>query len=172
MTKQEVNEMTENPFKYISDGWTIWDNQGQSIGMMQATNILNKLHQEKQAYLTEIRRLEEENKQLKIKQNDRFIIDDAGTLIDMTNGNNYDYVDEVCPLLNELNTELNDVELTCTDNRFEFDRDELHFRDRHIRVDLKNRDLKILINLPKYNRLFHYTVTGKTLTETYEEYKK
>ena len=33
----------------------------------------------------------------------RFIIDDAGTLIDMETRNTYDYVDEVCPLLNELN---------------------------------------------------------------------
>ena len=164
--------MTENSFKYISDGWTMWDNQGQSIGMMQATNLLNKLHQEKQAYLTEIRRLEEENKQLKIKQNDRFMIDDAGTLIDLETCNTYDYVDEVCPLLNELNEELNDFDFTHTNNCLEFDRDKLHFRDRHIRVDLHNRDLKIYINLPGHTELINYAVTGKTLTETYEELKK
>ena len=29
------------------------------------------------------------------------MVDDAGTLIDMTNGNNYDYVSDVCGLLNE-----------------------------------------------------------------------
>jgi len=36
---------------------------------------------------------------------ERFIIDDAGTLIDIETRNTYDYVDEVCPVLNELVTE-------------------------------------------------------------------
>jgi len=31
---------------------------------------------------------------------ERFIIDDAGTLIDMQTRNTYDYVSDVCPLLN------------------------------------------------------------------------
>ena len=31
---------------------------------------------------------------------DRFIIDDAGTLIDMQTRNTYDYVSEICPVLN------------------------------------------------------------------------
>lgn len=35
----------------------------------------------------------------------RFMVDDCGTLIDMTNGNNYDYVSDVCELLNELHEE-------------------------------------------------------------------
>ena len=30
----------------------------------------------------------------------RFIIDDAGTLIDMQTRNTYDYVSEICPVLN------------------------------------------------------------------------
>ena len=33
---------------------------------------------------------------------ERFMIDDCGTLIDMTNRNTYDYVSDVCDLLNEL----------------------------------------------------------------------
>ena len=33
---------------------------------------------------------------------DRFIIDDAGTLIDIQTRNTYDYVTDVCPLLNQL----------------------------------------------------------------------
>lgn len=103
---------------------------------------------------------------------DRFIIDDAGTLIDMETRNTYDYVDEVCPLLNELNTELNDFDFTYTNNCLEFNRDKLHFKDRHITVDLHNRDLKISINLPEYKELFNYKVTGKTLTRGYEELKK
>ena len=32
---------------------------------------------------------------------DRFIIDDAGTLIDTYNRNTYDYVTEIAPLLNQ-----------------------------------------------------------------------
>ena len=36
---------------------------------------------------------------------DRFIIDDAGTLIDIETRNTYDYVSEICPILNELVTE-------------------------------------------------------------------
>ena len=35
----------------------------------------------------------------------RFMVDDAGTLIDMQTRNTYDYVSDVCPLLNELNDE-------------------------------------------------------------------
>ncbi len=35
----------------------------------------------------------------------RFIIDDAGTLIDMNTRNTYDYVSDVCGLLNELHEE-------------------------------------------------------------------
>ena len=35
----------------------------------------------------------------------RFMVDDAGTLIDMQTRNTYDYVSEVCPLLNDLNDE-------------------------------------------------------------------
>ena len=36
---------------------------------------------------------------------DRFIIDDAGTLIDIQTRNTYDYVTDVCPLLNQLSEE-------------------------------------------------------------------
>ena len=35
----------------------------------------------------------------------RFIIDDAGTLIDMQTRNTYDYVSEICPILNKLDSE-------------------------------------------------------------------
>jgi hypothetical protein len=33
---------------------------------------------------------------------ERFIIDDCGTLIDIQTRNTYDYVTDVCPLLNQL----------------------------------------------------------------------
>ena len=36
---------------------------------------------------------------------DRFIIDDAGTLIDIQTRNTYDYVTDVCPVLNQLSEE-------------------------------------------------------------------
>ena len=36
---------------------------------------------------------------------ERFIIDDAGTLIDIETRNTYDYVSEICPILNELDSE-------------------------------------------------------------------
>lgn len=36
---------------------------------------------------------------------ERFIVDDAGTLIDMVTRNTYDYVSEVCPLLNDIDSE-------------------------------------------------------------------
>ena len=36
---------------------------------------------------------------------ERFMVDDCGTLIDMTNRNTYDYVSDVCGLLNELHEE-------------------------------------------------------------------
>ena len=33
-------------------------------------------------------------------ENKRWIVDDAGTLIDMQTRNTYDYVSEICPILN------------------------------------------------------------------------
>lgn len=35
----------------------------------------------------------------------RFMVDDCGTLIDMQTRNTYDYVSEICPILNELDSE-------------------------------------------------------------------
>ena len=37
-----------------------------------------------------------------IRMTKRFIIDDCGTLIDIQTRNTYDYVSDVCPLLNQL----------------------------------------------------------------------
>ena len=39
-------------------------------------------------------------------RNERFIVDDAGTLIDIETRNNYDYVSELLPLLNDLTNEI------------------------------------------------------------------
>jgi len=40
-----------------------------------------------------------------IRMTERFIIDDCGTLIDIQTRNTYDYVNDVCPLLNQLSEE-------------------------------------------------------------------
>lgn len=41
---------------------------------------------------------------------ERYIIDDAGTLIDIQTRNTYDYVSDVCPLLNQLNNKIKENE--------------------------------------------------------------
>lgn len=48
----------------------------------------------------------EEVKKLRGRTNERFIVDDTGTLIDMETRNTYDYVSEVLPLLNDLTNEI------------------------------------------------------------------
>ena len=49
---------------------------------------------------------------------ERFMVDDCGTLIDMTNRNTYDYVSDVCGLLNELHEENQSV-IDWIDNKIE-----------------------------------------------------
>lgn len=46
---------------------------------------------------------------------ERYIIDDAGTLIDIETRNTYDYVSEICPILNELVTENRQIKDTITE---------------------------------------------------------
>ena len=48
----------------------------------------------------------EEVKKLRGRTNERFMIDTAGTLIDMETRNTYDYVSELLPLLNDLTNEI------------------------------------------------------------------
>ena len=48
----------------------------------------------------------EEVKKLRGRTNERFIVDTAGTLIDMETRNTYDYISEVLPLLNDLTNEI------------------------------------------------------------------
>lgn len=48
----------------------------------------------------------EEVCKLRGRKNERFIVDTAGTLIDMETRNNYDYVSELLPLLNDLTNEI------------------------------------------------------------------
>ena len=51
----------------------------------------------------------EEVRKLRGRTNERFMIDDAGTLVDMVTRNTYDYVSEVLPLLNEQNNAINEL---------------------------------------------------------------
>lgn len=44
----------------------------------------------------------------------RFMVDDAGTLIDMETRNTYDYVSDVCDLLNDLNNENKELKRNLT----------------------------------------------------------
>ena len=48
----------------------------------------------------------EEVRKLRGRTNERFIVDDAGTLIDIETRNTYDYVSELLPLLNGLTNEI------------------------------------------------------------------
>ena len=48
----------------------------------------------------------EEVRKLRGRTNERFMVDDAGTLIDMETRNTYDYVSEVVDLLNDVTNEL------------------------------------------------------------------
>jgi len=41
---------------------------------------------------------------------ERYMVDDAGTLIDIETRNTYDYVSDVCPLLNQLNNKIKENE--------------------------------------------------------------
>lgn len=55
---------------------------------------------------------------------ERYIIDDAGTLIDLETRNTYDYVSDVCPVLNELVTENKQIKDTIKE-AYQIERTEL-----------------------------------------------
>lgn len=74
----------------------------------------------------------------------------------------------------QLKKQINDITIKYTENRIEFDKDELYVRDNNIEIDLKNRNLSIIICVPsikEYLKL-HYTVTGKSFEREYEYFKK
>ena len=50
-----------------------------------------------------------------LRMTERFIIDDAGTLIDMQTRDAFDYVSDVCGLLNELTEENKHIKQTIKD---------------------------------------------------------
>lgn len=51
-------------------------------------------------------------------EKERFMIDDAGTLIDKDTRNTYDYVSEVCPILNKQEERIKELE---TRNKRQYD---------------------------------------------------
>ena len=74
----------------------------------------------------------------------------------------------------QLKEQINDITIKYTENRIEFDKDELYVRDNNIEIDLKNKNLSITICIPsikEYLKL-HYIVTGKSFAREYEYFKK
>lgn len=73
-----------------------------------------------------------------------------------------------------LKKQINDITVNYTKNRVDFDKDELYARDNNIEIDLKNRNLSIIIYIPsikEYLKL-HYVVTGKSFEREYKYFKK
>ena len=78
---------------------------------------------------------------------ERFIVDDAGTLIDMQTRDMFDIVEEVCPLLNELSEENEQLKTF-----LESLREELSLADRdNTTLEKENEQLK-----KQLNRLYNY----------------
>ena len=97
------------------------------------------------------------------------MVDDCGTLIDMTNRNTYDYVSDVCELLNELaeenehlkqsfNEVLKDLEVTT------FDKELLEKKNEQLQeTNQELYDFRLVLNALLFNE---WAETGK-----YEVYK-
>lgn len=80
-----------------------------------------------------------------MSENKRFMVDDAGTLIDMVTRNTYDYVSDVCELLNELHEKNNELRLQlnlCSDHRNEFHRAARENANRVGKLEKENEQLK------------------------------
>lgn len=87
----------------------------------------------------------EEVRKLRGRTNERFMIDDAGTLIDMVTRNTYDYVSDVCELLNDLHKKNNELRLQlnlCSDQRNEFHRAARENANRVGKLKKENEQLK------------------------------
>ena len=80
----------------------------------------------------------------------------------------YDNPNELIKLLNRLSEEnkrLNDFRFNYTENRSEFNKDELQVEDAHTKINLKNGKLTIMVFVPEINDYFkfNYMVTGRRL---------
>ena len=75
--------------------------------------------------------------------------------------------EDVAKLLNQLDAQLEDIEnrfeFSYTDNRIEFDRDELKIKDNHTMIHLKDGVLCIKVYIPKIDKYFNfkYDICGK-----------
>ena len=65
---------------------------------------------------------------------------------------------------------------TCnyTKNHVEFDKDELYVRDNNVEIDLKNKNLSIIICIPSIKEYLKldYVVVGKRFERKYKYFKK
>lgn len=116
-------------------------------------------------------------------ENKRFLIGDAGELIDLNNHKFIDYGDECCKLLNELSDEneqlkqqLKSIEdsfkFSCTENHIEFNKDKLKVEDTHTELTLKDGKLCISVFIPQLNEYvkFFYLVTGRKMEREFINY--
>ena len=80
---------------------------------------------------------------------ERFMIDDAGTLIDMQTRNTYDYVSDVCGLLNELTEEKEQLKhdatvLICSNQEYRKENEQLKEENKELKEN--NEFAKLLVN--------------------------
>lgn len=110
----------------------------------------------------------------------RYIVDDAGTLIDIETREFYDIVEEVVDVLNRLNNEneqlkqrINDIRLDWNQDYRDFNKDTLYIEDHNTKIKLKDRRLYIEVFIPKINEYFrfNYIVTGRNLEREYNTIK-
>ena len=96
---------------------------------------------------------------------DRFIIDDAGTLIDMETRNTYDIVEEILPLLNELNNaEETKKELTKLCKKYQIDfKDVPEILEEYILIDNEVIEQKNIENIIKEAYQTERTELGRSV---------
>ena len=96
---------------------------------------------------------------------DRFIIDDAGTLIDTETRNTYDIVEEILPLLNELNNaEETKKELTKICKKYQIDfKDVPEILEEYILIDNEVIEQKNIENMIKEAYQNERTALGKSI---------
>lgn len=115
-------------------------------------SVLNR-HYDK--YANVCAKLQEENKQLKqsLKRQQS------------SNEECSKYIEEVAKENKQLKEQINDITLDWTQNRIEFDKDELYVKDNNTEITLKNKNLFISVFIPKVKETFkfNYIVTGRRL---------
>ena len=95
-----------------------------------------------------------------------------------------DEMEDLCLLLNELHEEneqlkqqLESIEdsfkFSCTENHFEFNKDEIKVEDTHTELTLKDGKLYISVFIPQLNEYvkFFYLVTGRKMEREFINYE-